>query len=55
MEHTPKNLLIRAVYTGKRKENREQTEKCMRELHLQPTLQRLLEGMEGGADEESSY
>lgn len=55
MEHTPKNLLIRAVYTGKRKENREQIEKCMRELHLQPTLQRLLEGTEGGADEENSY
>ena len=46
MEHTPKNLLIRAVYTGKRKDNHAELRKCMDEFHLQPTLERLLN--EGG-------
>ena len=41
MEHTPKNLLIRGVYTG-RKKNLEKTRRCIEELHLNPTLARLL-------------
>ena len=39
MEHTPKNLLIRAVKQGKRKENREA---ILKEIHAEPTLYRLL-------------
>lgn len=31
MEHTPKNLLIRAVKQGKRKENREAIEAILKE------------------------
>ena len=46
MEHTPKNLLIRGVYTGKKK-NLEKTRRCIEELHLNPTLARLLEEQEG--------
>ena len=42
MEHTPKNLLIRAVRQGKRKENRKEIEAVMEELHVKPTLYRLL-------------
>lgn len=42
MEHTPKNLLIRAVKQGKRKENREVIEAILREIHAEPTLYRLL-------------
>ena len=45
MEHTPKNLLIRGVYTGKKK-NLEKTRRCIDELHLNPTLARLLEEQE---------
>ena len=45
MEHTPKNLLIRGVYTGKKK-NLEKTRRCIVELHLNPTLARLLEEQE---------
>lgn len=45
MEHTPKNLLIRAVYTGKRK-NLDSTKRCMEELHVQPLLARLLSSQE---------
>lgn len=45
MEHTPKNLLIRGVYTGKKK-NLEKTRRCIKELHLNPTLARLLEEQE---------
>lgn len=45
MEHTPKNLLIRRVYTGKKK-NLEKTRRCIEELHLNPTLARLLEEQE---------
>lgn len=45
MEHTPKNLLIRGVYTGKKK-NLEKTRRCIEELHLNPTLARLLEEQE---------
>ena len=42
MEHTPKNLLIRAVYTGKKKENDEQLRSCLDAFGLHPTLERLL-------------
>ena len=42
MEHTPKNLLIRAVRQGKKKENREEIEAVMEALHVKPTLYRLL-------------
>lgn len=45
MEHTPKNLLIRGVYTGKKK-NLEKTRRCIEELHLNPTLASLLEEQE---------
>ena len=43
MEHTPKNLLIRGVYTGNRKSPAE-VEEMMRTLHLNPALYRLLYG-----------
>ena len=42
MEHTPKNILIRAVYTGKRAENEENIRACEEMLHVAPTLGRLL-------------
>lgn len=43
MEHTPKNLLIRAVYTGKNSENAAEALKNMEEaLHLNLTLNKLL-------------
>lgn len=41
MEHTPKNILIRAVYTGKKKEN-PQLAPCMELLGVDPLLGRLL-------------
>lgn len=41
MEHTPKNILIRAVKTGKKK-NRESFADSMKALHVNPTLDRLL-------------
>lgn len=44
MEHTPKNLLIRAVYTGKKKDSRQKLDRFLEEFHLQPTLKKLLEG-----------
>lgn len=43
MEHTPKNILIRAVKTGKRKNNGEKLEACEQFLHIAPTLKKLLE------------
>ena len=42
MEHTPKNILIRAVKTGKKKENEESIHKCEEFLHVNPMLGRLL-------------
>lgn len=42
MEHTPKNILIRAVYTGKKANNEEAIRKCEEMLHVQPTLGELL-------------
>lgn len=47
MEHTPKNLLIRAVKTGRKTQNASVTE-MMEALHVKPTLVRLL-SMEDGA------
>lgn len=42
MEHTPKNILIRAVKTGKKKDNGEALRACETFLHVNPTLKRLL-------------
>ncbi len=42
MEHTPKNILIRAVKTGKKKHNEENIRKCEEFLHVEPMLGRLL-------------
>ena len=41
MEHTPKNLLIRAVRTGRKADPRAARE-MMEALHVQPTLEKLL-------------
>ncbi len=43
MEHTPKNILIRAVKTGKKKENEESIRACEAFFHVTPTLGKLLE------------
>ena len=42
MEHTPKNILIRAVYTGKKGQNDEAIRACEEMLHIRPTLGELL-------------
>ena len=45
MEHTPKNLLIRAVKNENKKNDIQQQEKweaCAKEFHVEPTLQKLL-------------
>lgn len=49
MEHTPKNLLIRAVYIGKKKENGKELRACLEAFGLHPTLEGLL--FEGGVRE----
>ena len=49
MEHTPKNLLIRAVYQGSPKKNKRELTEIMDFLHVQPTLARLMEGENGDA------
>ena len=41
-EHTPKNILIRAVKTGKKAANAEIIKQCEEFLHVSPTLGRLL-------------
>ena len=46
MEHTPKNLLIRAVKSGREKKP-EKIHKTMEELHVSPMLERLLYPKEG--------
>ena len=43
MEHTPKNILIRSVKTGKKKENKDKIKRCEEFLHIRPLLGRLLE------------
>ena len=42
MEHTPKNILIRAVKTGKKKENGDSIKALEEFFHVEPTLGRLL-------------
>ena len=45
MEHTPKNLLIRAVKNENRKEDMQQRrewEDCIQAFHVDPTLKKLL-------------
>lgn len=51
MEHTPKNLLIRAVKTGKRSDTDKATA-MMRELNIHPTLEKLLCSSEQGDSKE---
>lgn len=46
MEHTPKNLLIRAVKTGKPGKADPGLKKCMEALHAEPSLERLLRQQE---------
>ena len=41
MEHTPKNILIRAVKTGRKKDKKDRQD-MMEALHVRPTLERLL-------------
>ena len=41
MEHTPKNIMIRAVRQGKNKKQKG-LEELIQGLHAEPTLQRLL-------------
>ncbi|RGY95928.1 SAM-dependent methyltransferase [Clostridium sp. AM58-1XD] len=43
MEHTPKNILIRAVKQGGKKDNVKELEELMAFLHVKPTLKRLLD------------
>ena len=43
MEHTPKNISIRAVKTGRRKDNGDKIKACEEFLHITPTLGKLLE------------
>jgi SAM-dependent methyltransferase len=43
MEHTPKNILIRAVKSGKKKDNSKATKVCEDFFSITPTLGRLLE------------
>ena len=50
MEHTPKNILIRAVKQGGRKDNRRQLEEILTFLHGDLTLYRLLCGEAEGTD-----
>lgn len=42
MEHTPKNLLIRAVKQGKPKDNKKELQTIMEEFHIEPKLYTLL-------------
>ena len=42
MEHTPKNILIRAVKTGKKKQNQDKIMKIEEFLQVDPTLGKLL-------------
>ena len=53
MEHTPKNLLIRAVKDG-RKQTSPQLQRCINELHVRPTLTALLEKQEEQVEENSN-
>ena len=44
LEHTPKNLLIRAVLTNKTKNRWTEVEESIKEYHVNPTLYKLLKG-----------
>lgn len=63
MEHTPKNLLIRAVKRENKKEDpgrRQKWEKCIEAFHVDPTLKKLMFGggssdREGTAAREERY
>ena len=50
MEHTPKNILLRAVRSRKKIRRgdaagkQEELERCMASLHVTPTLEKLLRG-----------
>ena len=52
MEHTPKNLLIRAVKTNRPVSRDKALEACMQFLHAEPTLEKLLYDQEhpGGTE-----
>ena len=45
MEHTPKNIMIRAIHQGKKADGAA-LEAMMKELHVKPTLYGLLVGDE---------
>ena len=50
MEHTPKNILLRAVKSEEEKwteQKDKELEDCMEFLHVHPTLERLLENDQG--------
>lgn len=42
MEHTPKNILLRAVYEGKPKHNEKEIQEILDFLQIKPTLYELL-------------
>lgn len=48
MEHTPKNILIRAVKDGRQRQNQDALKICEEALHIAPTLGRLLDGRSRG-------
>jgi len=48
MEHTPKNILIRAVKTGKKRDNLGKIKRCEEFLNINPMLGRLLEERKEG-------
>lgn len=43
MEHTPKNILIRAIKTGKKGKNADRIADCEQQLNLSLTLKKLLD------------
>ena len=43
LEHTPKNILIRAINMGKKVKNKKELSECMEFLGVQPKLEQLLE------------
>lgn len=47
MEHTPKNLLIRAVYTGRQADTKDKTDRIKKEYNMNLTLDKLINEMKG--------
>jgi len=51
MEHTPKNILIRAIKRDKKGKNKSEQKDdisvCLEELHIEPTLEKLLDYKRG--------